>query len=77
MVLTTKDILMQILPKSSISYLKQKILSLGLKMGKKRYVDAVTALSKAFAIAVPHPEAMKVKEEVAFFSSCKIKAYKI
>jgi len=36
-------------------------------MGKKRFIDAVTALSKAFAIAVPHPEAMKIKDEVAFF----------
>ncbi|WP_459893395.1 DUF3387 domain-containing protein, partial [Desulfothermus okinawensis] len=49
---------------------------LGLENGKKRYVDAVTALSKAFAIAVPHPEAMKVKEEVAFFQAVKSRLIK-
>lgn len=44
---------------------------LGLENGKKRYIDAVVALSKAFSIAVPHPKAMEVKEEVAFFQAVK------
>ncbi len=48
----------------------------GLENGKKRYVDAVTELSKAFAIAVPHPEAMKIKDEVAFFQSIKSRLIK-
>ena len=49
---------------------------LGLENGKKRFIDAVTALSKAFAIAVPHPEAMKIKDEVAFFQAVKSRLVK-
>ncbi len=44
---------------------------LGLQNGKKRYLDEVTALSRAFAIAVPHEDAMDVKEEVGFFQAIK------
>jgi type I site-specific restriction-modification system R (restriction) subunit/very-short-patch-repair endonuclease len=40
---------------------------LGLEDGRKRYINEVTALSKAFAIAIPHDQAMDVKDEVAFF----------
>jgi type I site-specific restriction-modification system R (restriction) subunit len=35
---------------------------LGLEDGKKRFINEVTALSKAFAIAIPHEQAMDVKE---------------
>jgi len=49
---------------------------LGLEDGKKRYVDAVIALSKAFAIAIPHPKAMEIKEEVAFFQAVKARLVK-
>ena len=44
---------------------------LGLEDGKKRYIDEVTALSQAFAIAVPHDEAMDVKDEISFFQAVK------
>ncbi|MDK2901790.1 MAG: type restriction enzyme subunit [Thermosediminibacterales bacterium] len=44
---------------------------LGLESGRKRYIDEVTALSKAFAIAIPHEQAMAVKDEVAFFQAVK------
>jgi type I restriction enzyme R subunit len=44
---------------------------LGLEDGKKRYINEVTALSKAFAIAIPHEQAMDVKDEVAFFQAVK------
>ena len=44
---------------------------LGLENGKKRYIDEVTALSRAFAIAIPHEQAMDVKDEVAFFQAVK------
>ena len=44
---------------------------LGLEDGKKRFIDEVTALSSAFAIAIPHEQAMDVKEEVAFFQAVK------
>ena len=44
---------------------------LSLEDGKKRFIDEVTALSRAFAIAIPHEQAMDVKEEVAFFQAVK------
>jgi type I restriction enzyme R subunit len=49
---------------------------LGLEDGKKRYIDAVTALSKAFAMAIPHPKAMEIKEEIAFFQALKSRLVK-
>lgn len=49
---------------------------LGLEDGKKRYVDEVTALSQAFAIAVPHEQAMDVKDEVSFFQAVKARLVK-
>ena len=49
---------------------------LGLEDGKKRYINEVTALSKAFAIAVPHDQAMDVKDEVSFFQAVKARLAK-
>lgn len=49
---------------------------LGLEKGKERFVKEVTMLSQAFAIAVPHPEAMDVKEEVSFFQAVKARLVK-
>ena len=49
---------------------------LGLDDGKKRFVNEVNALSKAFAIAIPHERAMAVKEEVAFFQAVKARLCK-
>lgn len=49
---------------------------LGLEDGKKRYINEVTALSSAFAIAVPHDEAMDVKDEVSFFQAVKARLVK-
>jgi type I restriction enzyme R subunit len=49
---------------------------LGIEDGKKRYINEVAALSKAFAIAVPHEEAMDVKDEVAFFQAVKARLAK-
>jgi len=49
---------------------------LGLEDGKKRYIDEVTALSSAFAIAVPHDEAMDVKDEISFFQAVKARLVK-
>lgn len=49
---------------------------LGLPDGKKRYIDSVTALSKAFAIAVPHEQAMGAKDEVGFFQAVKARLVK-
>ncbi len=44
---------------------------LGLDNGKKRFIDEVTALSQSFSIAIPHEQAMDVKDEVAFFQAVK------
>jgi type I restriction enzyme, R subunit len=44
---------------------------LGLENGKKRYINEVSALSRAFSIAVPHEQAMDVKDEVGFFQAVK------
>ena len=49
---------------------------LGLEDGKKRFINEVTALSKAFAIAIPHDQAMDAKEEVAFFQAVKARLAK-
>ena len=49
---------------------------LGLENGKKRFMDEVAALSKAFAMAVPLDRAMAVKDEVAFFQAVKARLSK-
>jgi type I restriction enzyme, R subunit len=49
---------------------------LGLEGGKKRYVDEVMALSHAFAIAVPHDQAMDAKDEISFFQAVKARLVK-
>lgn len=49
---------------------------LGLEDGKKRYINEVIALSKSFAIAIPHDQAMDVKDEVSFFQAVKARLAK-
>ena len=49
---------------------------LGLEEGKKRYINEVTALSQAFAIAIPHEQAMDVMDEVGFFQAIKARLAK-
>lgn len=49
---------------------------LSLDDGKKRFINEVTALSKAFAIAVPHDQAMDVKDEISFFQAVKARLAK-
>lgn len=49
---------------------------LGLENGKKRYIDEVTALSKAFSLAIPHEQAMDVKDEIAFYQAVKARLVK-
>jgi len=39
--------------------------------GKKRFVQAVTALSKAYALAVPHEQAMAIRDEVGLFQEIR------
>jgi len=49
---------------------------LGLPDGQKRYLNEVTALSHAFAIAIPHDQAMDAKDEVGFFQAVKARLSK-
>jgi len=39
--------------------------------GKGRFVKAVSDLSKAFALAVPHPKALEIRDDVAFFQAVR------
>ena len=39
--------------------------------GKNRFVKAVTDLSIAFALAVPHEEAIKIRDDVGFFQAVR------
>ena len=39
--------------------------------GKQRCLDAVLALSQAFALAVPHDEAMRIRDDVGFFQTVR------
>ncbi len=49
---------------------------LSLEKGRKRFIDEVTALSKAFALSVPHEQAISIKDEVAFFQAVKARLVK-
>ena len=49
---------------------------LGIENGKKRFTHEVSALSKAFSIAIPHEQAMDAKEEIAFFQAIKARLCK-
>lgn len=44
---------------------------LGLDDGKKRYLQAVLALSRAFALAVPHEQALAIRDEVGLFQEIR------
>jgi type I restriction enzyme R subunit len=41
------------------------------KDGKPRYLQAVSELSKAFALAVPHDSALEIRDEVGFFQEIR------
>jgi type I restriction enzyme R subunit len=41
------------------------------KDGKARLLSAVRELSQAFALAVPHEEALRIRDDVAFFQSVR------
>jgi type I restriction enzyme R subunit len=50
---------------------------LGLEDGKARYTNAVTALSKSFAISVPHPYTSDIRDEVGLFQAIKARIVKV
>jgi len=39
--------------------------------GKERYIDVVNALTKAFSLASTHEEAIKIRDDIAFFQAVK------
>jgi len=39
--------------------------------GKARLLDAVTSLSRAFALAVPHEETLRIRDDVGFFQAVR------
>jgi len=44
--------------------------------GKERFMENVTRLQKAFGLAVPHPEALKIRDDLAFFQAIKARFHK-
>lgn len=50
---------------------------LGLENGKDRYINSVTALSKSFAISVPHPHTIDIRDEVGLFQAIKARIVKV
>jgi type I restriction enzyme R subunit len=53
-----------LLPAAQEHVLKQKD-------GKERCLGAVRELSQAFALAVPHPQALRIRDDVAFFQAVR------
>ena len=39
--------------------------------GKERCLSTVRALSQAFVLAVPHPDAIRIRDDVAFFQAVR------
>jgi type I restriction enzyme R subunit len=50
---------------------------LGVDDGEKRIRQHVLELSKAYALAMPHPDALAIREEVAFFQAIKARIEKV
>ena len=44
--------------------------------GKERCLNAVRELSQAFALAVPHPETTRIRDDVGFFHSVRVRLLK-
>jgi type I restriction enzyme R subunit len=45
--------------------------------GKRRFMDAVSQLSKAFALAVPHDETERIRDDVGFFQTVRSQLAKL
>lgn len=50
---------------------------LGLEDGKKRYVQAVTEMGRAFALAVPHEDALQLRDRIGFYQAVKAGIVKV
>ncbi len=49
----------------------EHILSQDRENGKKRFLQAVTELSKAFALAVPHEQTLEIRDDVGFYGAVR------
>jgi len=68
----------QLEPKEKLYFpIKAANYILGLETGKERFVNAVTALTKSFAISVPHPYTIDIREDVALFQAIKARIVKV
>ena len=47
------------------------------KDGKQRFLQSVTELTKSFALAVPHPYALEIRDDVAFFQVIRAQMVKL
>jgi len=47
-----------------------------IRNGKQRFKDSVTRLSQAFALAITHPDAMSIRDDLAFFQAIKARIAK-
>ncbi|TDH26787.1 type I restriction endonuclease subunit R [Segetibacter sp. 3557_3] len=47
-----------------------------IRNGKQKYKDAVTRLSQAFALSVTHPDALLIRDDLAFFQAIKARIAK-
>ena len=45
--------------------------------GKQRCMSAVLDLSQAFAMAVPHPETVRIRDDMAFFQAVRVRLLKL
>lgn len=50
---------------------------LGLDKGQERFSSNVSNLSKAFAISVPHPKAIAIRDDLSFFQAIKARITKL
>ncbi len=55
---------------------EEHILNLSGGDGKDRFIEQVGSLARAFALVAPRPEAMQIKEALAFFQAVKIRLLK-
>lgn len=65
-------------PKEKLAFLLNATdLILGLDKGQERFSTNVSNLSKAFAISVPHPKAMEIRDDLSFFQAIKARISKL
>lgn len=65
-------------PREKLDYLLDATdFVLGLDHGKERFTTEVNNLSKAFALSVPHPDALAIRDDLSFFQAIKARISKL